>query len=88
MVWTVDDSTFCEYADSMLDTTDSVIEALGGPAKVAELCGVGASAVSNWRKRGRISQGSFMIVHGALAAKGLEAAPSVFGFKAVNEARA
>lgn len=88
MMWTVDDSTFREYVDSMLDTTDSVIEALGGSAKMAELCGVGTSAVSNWRKRGRISQGSFMIVRDALATKGLEAAPGVFGFKAVDEARA
>lgn len=55
---------------------------------MAELCGVGTSAVSNWRKRGRISQGSFMIVRDALAAKGLEAAPVVFGFKVAEEARA
>lgn len=86
--WGVDDSTKCEYVTSMLGTADSVIEALGGSARVAELCGVGTSAVSNWRKRGRISQGSFMIVRDALAAKGLEAAPVVFGFKVAEEARA
>jgi hypothetical protein len=72
----------------MLGTIDSVIEALGGSAKVAELCGVGISAVSNWRKRGRISKGSFLIVRDALAAINLEASPEVFGFEATDEARA
>lgn len=65
----------------MLKSVDEVIEALGGPGKTAELARVGTSAVSNWSKRGRISQGSFMIVRDALAARGQEAAPSVFGFK-------
>lgn len=71
----------------MLGTIDSVVEALGGSAKVAELCGVGTSAVSNWIARGKISKGSFLVVRDALAAKGLEASPAVFGFK-VEEARA
>lgn len=71
----------------MLATIDSVIEELGGPAKVAELCGVGPSAVSNWVARGRISKGRFLFVRDALSAKGLEASPAVFGFK-TEEARA
>ncbi len=87
-MWTVDDSTFCEYVESMLGTIDSVIEALGGATKVAELCGVGPSAVSNWIARGRISKGSFFAVREALAAKGLEASPAIFGFKHSEEARA
>jgi len=72
----------------MLDSIDEVIEALGGPTAVAALAGVGASAVSNWRKRGRISQGSFMIVRDALAALGKEASPAVFGFKEAATAEA
>jgi hypothetical protein len=73
----------------MLDSVDDVVEALGGPAKAAALCGVGASAVSNWSKRGRISKGGFLVVRDALADLGLEASPVVFGFKAVvDEARA
>lgn len=84
--WTVDDSTFREHDGCMLDSVDQVIDALDGPARVGELCGVGTSAVSNWRKRGRISRGVSMIVRDALAARGKEAAPSVFGFKeAVTE---
>lgn len=87
-MWDVDESTNREYVDSMLGTIDSVVEALGGSAKVAELCGVGTSAVSNWIARGKISKGSFLVVRDALAEKGLEASPAVFGFKAVDEARA
>lgn len=82
----IDDSTKCEYIGAMLGTIDSVIEALGGPTKVAELCGVGPSAVSNWVMRGRISRASFFVVREALAARSLEASPVVFGFK--EEARA
>jgi hypothetical protein len=73
----------------MLNSVDEVIEALGGPTAVAVLASVGTSAVSNWSKRGRISQGNFPIIRDALAAVGKEAAPSVFGFKepATAEAR-
>lgn len=72
----------------MLGTIDSVIEALGGPSKVAEMCGVRTTAVSNWVARGRISKGCFLVVRDGLAAKGLEASPTVFGFKPAEEARA
>lgn len=72
----------------MIDSVDKVIEALGGPAKTAELCGVGTSAVSNWAARGKISKSNLLTVRDALAARGLEASPTVFGFKAAEEARA
>jgi hypothetical protein len=65
----------------MIETVDEVIKALGGTAAAASLAGVRPPAVSNWSKRGRISQDKFMIVRDALAAMGKEAAPSVFGFK-------
>ena len=73
----------------MLNSVDEVIEALGGTTAVASLAGVGVPAVSNWSKRGRISRGSFMTVRDALAAKGKEVSPAVFGFKepAATEAR-
>ena len=71
----------------MLTSVDDVIEELGGTASVASLASVGASAVSNWRERRRIPQSCFFLVRDALAAKGKEADPSIFGFK-VSEARA
>lgn len=74
----------------MLNSVDDVLEALGGTAAVALLAGVGASAVSNWRVRGKIPQENFLLVRDALAGLGKEAAPSVFGFKepVADEARA
>jgi len=74
----------------MLNSVDEVIETLGGPGAAATLAGVGTSAVSNWSKRGRISQDKFVIVRDALATLGKEVSPSVFGFKepVVEEIRA
>lgn len=70
----------------MLSTVDSVIDAVGGPSAAAALAGVSLPAVSNWKSRGKISSGKFVLFRDALALKGQQAAPSVFGFKA--EARA
>ncbi len=36
----------------MLKTASQIIDALGGTQKVAEICGVGASAISNYRQNG------------------------------------
>lgn len=72
----------------MLNTVDSVIEAVGGVTAAASLAGVGLPAVSNWKARGKIAGGKSELFRIALAAKGLQIAPSVFGFKSVEEARA
>ena len=65
----------------MLNSVDEVIEAVGGDAAACSLAGVGPSAISNWRARGKIAQDNFVLFRDALAAKGKEAAPGVFGFK-------
>lgn len=72
----------------MLSSVDEVIKALGGNAAVASLARVGRPSVSNWIKRGRISHGSSMIIREALADLGMEATPSVFGFKEVADQEA
>jgi len=72
----------------MLMTVDSVIEAVGGASAAAALAGVGLPAVSNWKARGKIARDKSDLFRNALAAKGLEAAPAVFGFKVAEEARA
>lgn len=69
----------------MLDTVDSVIEAVGGPAAAASLAGVGAPAVSNWRARGKIAKSKLLLFRDALAVRGLEASPTVFGLKVREE---
>ena len=72
----------------MLKSVDKVIEEVGGDAAACLLAGVGPSAVSNWRARGKISQDKFILFRDALAALGKEeAAPSVFGFKETAEVR-
>ena len=65
----------------MLGTIDEVIGALGGNAKVATLCAVGLSAVSNWRSRGRFPAEKFMIFSAALAEIEKRADPALFGFE-------
>lgn len=83
----LDGSTFREYNDVMQEAVDEVIRVLGGPAKVAGLCGVGTSAVSNWKARGRIPPEKFFIFERALASLDKRADPAIFGF-VVDEARA
>lgn len=71
----------------MLRSVDEVVKALGGTAATASVAGVGPSAVSNWRVRGKIPQENFLLVRDALAKDGKEADLSIFGFKTL-EARA
>jgi hypothetical protein len=71
----------------MLDTIDSVIEAVGGPSAVTRLTGVGSSGQSNWKARGAIPSDLFLIFEKALRAKGKSADRSVFGFKAAVGAK-
>lgn len=73
----------------MLTTVDSVIDAVGGATAAAALAGVRLPAVSNWKTRGKIASDKADLFRSALAAKGHEVSPAVFGFKpAVDEARA
>ena len=71
----------------MLRTIDEIVELLGGTVKVAALCGVGRSAVSNWRLRGRIPAEFFLVFSEALRAVGADADPALFGMAAAVEAR-
>lgn len=51
---------------STLDTTDAVIEVLGGTVAVANLTGKAKSAVSMWKARGRFPCDTFLILTHAL----------------------
>lgn len=75
----------------MLNTVDEVLEALGGDIPAAALAGVGASALSNWRSRGKIPPEYFALFSDALAASGVAVSREAFGFKpalVADEARA
>lgn len=78
--------TNCEQCPSMIDTVDALIDALGGNAAVAALTGRRSSAVSNWRKRGRVPAELSRVLESALGEKGRQVAPSLFGM-AEAEAR-
>lgn len=65
----------------MLTTVDDVVKKLGGPTAVASLTGVGLSAVSNWKSRGRIPAEKFLIFDRALSNLKSSAHPDLFGFE-------
>jgi hypothetical protein len=54
------------------------IEALGGNKAVAELCSVGASAVSNWRARGAFPPRLFIRLSGGAAKSGVTLSQKLF----------
>jgi len=60
-----------------LNTTDAVIDALGGTGATATLLGDGyyPQRVSNWRKKGRFPPDTFLVMSEALRERG-KVAPS------------
>lgn len=76
-----------ELFGDMLSSVDEIVEALGGTGATARLTGVVPSAVSNWR-RGTIPSENFLTITTELEKLGLHAAPSAFGFKSHEGARA
>lgn len=59
----------------MLETTDAVIDAVGGTSAAAGLFGFDPRRVSNWRKAGRFPPETFLVLTAALRAIG-KTAPS------------
>jgi len=66
----------------MLKTIDAVIDALGGTFKAASAVGVGPSAISMWKTRGRIPSDRYFVIQDALRKHGSKdaASPDLFGF--------
>ena len=58
-----------------LITTSAVIDALGGNEAAARLTGRGKTAPYNWRQWPRFPADTYLVMHSALAAKGLFAPP-------------
>lgn len=66
---------------AMINSVDDIVTALGGVKSVSELTGVGSTAVSNWKARGRIPAEHYFIIIAALREREKpEAARSAFGF--------
>lgn len=59
-------------------TASELIDALGGNRAVAEIAGVLSSAVSNWRKFGRIPPRLFITIRDAARDRGVEVPENLF----------
>lgn len=65
-----------------LTTFDEVADALGGLTALARLTGRKLTAVSNWRcQSGRFPARTYLVIEGALNARGLSAECSLFGLE-------
>jgi hypothetical protein len=65
---------------AQLETTSDVIKALGGRGAVAELFGVGATAVDHW-ENGKFPAHTYLDMVAELAKRGHEAPPSLWKFR-------
>jgi hypothetical protein len=65
-----------EYGNAM--TVSNLIDALGGTLAVSKICGVGPSAVSNWRKFGVLPPRLYLTLAKAGAARGIRVDPELF----------
>ncbi len=64
-----------------LTTIDGVVRALGGRERTADLAGVGPTAVSNWKRAGRIARSNYPWMIAALHEAGMTAPASLWGMK-------
>ena len=66
-------------------TVDDLVEAFGGNVALADIAGVGSTAVSNWRKAGRIPPRLYLRL--AAAGRALEIEVPGALFEEVQDAR-
>lgn len=69
----------------ILETTEQVIEALGGNGPVANLTASKPNAVSNWRGFETFPSNTYVAMTEALRARGKTAPSSLWGMKAPAE---
>lgn len=62
----------------VLETTAQVIEAVGGPAKAAEITGRKYSAAWNWTKADTFPPNTYLLLTAALGEKGFTAPASLW----------
>jgi hypothetical protein len=64
-----------------LETTDEVIDFLGGNKAVSEATGRGSQAISNWRSRGKFPPETFLVLQALLKARRVKAPASLWGIE-------
>lgn len=62
-----------------LVTVDDVVEAIGGTTAAAKLCRKSVQSISNARGANRLPSATFLLFQQALAVRGLEAPPDLWG---------
>ena len=72
-----------DKGEIMLKTSSEVIDALGGTQTVSALLNVGASAISNYRKKGFPARAAFILAR-QCESRALSVSPTVFGMP-INE---
>lgn len=65
----------------MLNSVEAVIDNLGGTTAAAGIAGVGPSAVSNWKTRGKFPSEMFLLFSEAVARNGSTVDPALFSFR-------
>lgn len=71
----------------VLETTEAVIEAVGGPAKAAEITGRKYSAAWNWKKAETFPSNTYLSLKAALHASGYDAPASLWRMNEPEAAR-
>lgn len=71
----------------VLETTDQVVKAVGGPAKAAEITGRKYSAAWNWTKRDFFPANTYLSLRAALREKGKTAPASLWRMDEPEAAR-
>lgn len=64
--------------NEVLETTEQVVKAVGGPAKAAEITGRKYSAAWNWTKRDHFPPNTYLSLKAALDERGKQAPASLW----------
>ncbi len=68
----------------MITTVRDLIEELGGTAAVETICGVGKTAVSNWRVADALSREAALVLYRECQARGLKVDSALFDRRRVS----
>jgi hypothetical protein len=69
------------HMSKSINSVEQLVDAWGGTNEFARWADVGPSAVSNWKAQGYIPEGYHLRLFLEARGRGLDLAPSLFGFK-------
>jgi hypothetical protein len=71
-------------SQKILHTVADVFEALGGNSGLEDITGSKPSAISMWKKAGKFPANTYLMITGALEARGKSAPASLWAMKPVS----